>query len=165
MNKTPGSVYKIRFSDCDMFGHLNNSRYLDYMINAREDHLKDYYGFNLDEHYRNALGWVIGSHEIAYLRPAVYNEIVYIQSSLLSVGEELFHVETLMMNEKQDNLKAILRTKLIPVDTKTGRKRQHPADILDWAAKLVNDSINEQTSLQERTRELLNSYKTMRTPQ
>ena len=29
-----------RFSDCDPFGHLNNARYIDYFINAREDHLR-----------------------------------------------------------------------------------------------------------------------------
>ena len=52
MNKSPNSNYKIRFNDCDMFGHLNNSRYLDYLINAREDHLKDYYSFDFTEYYK-----------------------------------------------------------------------------------------------------------------
>ena len=42
MNKNPNLDYKIRFNDGDLFGHLNNSRYLDYFINAREDHLKEY---------------------------------------------------------------------------------------------------------------------------
>ena len=53
MEKTPKSRDKIRFTDCDMFGHLNNSRYLDYLINAREDHLKDFYNFDFNQYYRN----------------------------------------------------------------------------------------------------------------
>lgn len=35
------STAKIRFIDCDPIGHLNNSKYLDYMLNAREDHVED----------------------------------------------------------------------------------------------------------------------------
>ena len=49
----------IRFSDCDPFNHLNNSRYIDYFINAREDHLLAYHDFNLyDLAKEKKLGWV-----------------------------------------------------------------------------------------------------------
>jgi acyl-CoA thioester hydrolase len=37
----------VRFSDCDPFNHLNNSRYIDYIINAREDQLLKYYEFDI----------------------------------------------------------------------------------------------------------------------
>ncbi len=49
MNKTPHSLYTIRFTDCDPFGHLNNGRYIDYLLNAREDHLKTEYGVDLSQ--------------------------------------------------------------------------------------------------------------------
>ena len=39
LEKTIESKVKIRFPDCDPFNHLNNSKYIDYIINAREDHL------------------------------------------------------------------------------------------------------------------------------
>ena len=155
MNKNTTSVYKIRFNDCDMFGHLNNSRYLDYLINAREDHLKDEYSFDFTEYYKNDLAWVIGSHEIDYLRPALYNEMVTIQSTLLFVDNELLHVETIMMNEKQNQLKAIMRTKLVPVNIKTGRKVQHNPEFMNWAKTLENTEVNHQGNLQDRIKELL----------
>jgi acyl-CoA thioesterase FadM len=47
MELTPKSFYTIRFGDCDLFGHLNNARYLDYFINAREEHLKERYQVQL----------------------------------------------------------------------------------------------------------------------
>jgi acyl-CoA thioesterase FadM len=46
----PKSFYTVRFSDCDPMGHLNNARYIDYMLNAREDHLKQAYQINLLEY-------------------------------------------------------------------------------------------------------------------
>ncbi len=39
-NKTPEVLTSqaiIRFQDCDPYAHLNNGRYLDYFMNARED--------------------------------------------------------------------------------------------------------------------------------
>ena len=47
--KEPESRVIVRFQDCDPFGHLNNSRYLDYLINARKDHLVAAYGFDIYE--------------------------------------------------------------------------------------------------------------------
>jgi acyl-CoA thioesterase FadM len=41
---------KVRFSDCDPIGHLNNVKYLDYMFNAREDHVETFYGFTYEEY-------------------------------------------------------------------------------------------------------------------
>ena len=159
MEKTPKSKDKIRFTDCDMFGHLNNSRYLDYLINAREDHLKDVYNFDFNEYYNNDLAWVIGSHEIAYLRPAVFNEIVTIQSTLLNVNIESLHLETIMMNEEQNHLKAIMRSRLIPINIKTGRKEQHKSEFMKWAKTIENEVIQSDINLPQRVKELIEEFK------
>ncbi len=160
MNLNPSSTYKIRFNDCDLFGHLNNSRYLDYFINAREDHLKDYYDLDLPAYYKSGLGWVVGSHEIAYLKPARYNEEVTIRSTLLAVTPDQIHVEILMIGGDQNHLKAIMRTKLIPVNINTGKKQQHPADFTQWAQSLQNTIANQALDLQQRIGQLLAEFKT-----
>ena len=41
------SNMKIRFQDCDPFNHLNNAAYLNYFMNAREDHLIENYGIDI----------------------------------------------------------------------------------------------------------------------
>ncbi len=155
INKEPQSLYKIRFSDCDMYGHLNNARYLDYLINAREDHLKEHYQFDFMEYYQQDLAWVVSSHEIAYIHSAVYNEMVTIQSTLLSADSDLLHIETIMMNEKQDHIKAVMRSKLIPIHIKTGKKQQHSAEFMSWVAAIVNPVAAEQATLQDSIRQLL----------
>jgi acyl-CoA thioesterase FadM len=73
MERTPKSFYTVRFSDCDPLGHLNNSRYLDYLLNAREDHLWTAYGMEIRQWIRQGLGFVVSQHEIRYLRPVSYN--------------------------------------------------------------------------------------------
>ena len=159
MNKTPSSTYKIRFNDCDMFGHLNNARYLDYMINAREDHLKEHYNFNMAESYKNDAGWVAGSHEIVYMRPAVYNEIVSIQSQLIYADNFMLHVEIVMTDEIQKHIKAVMRTKLIPVNIKTGRRDPHKPGFLEWVSSLIDKDADVEADFQERIKQLSQQFK------
>ncbi|WP_162127899.1 acyl-CoA thioesterase [Flavobacterium phycosphaerae] len=155
MTTTPTSVYTVRFSDCDLFGHLNNARYIDYFLNAREDHLKHYHNLNLEEFYQNNIAWVVGGHEIAYLRPALYNETITIQSTLLKADTEYLLVETQMKNENQNHLKAIMRTRFVPVNTKTGRKIPHEPSFMEWAKTIENREVAEYTTLQERIEQLI----------
>ena len=67
MTITPKSFYRVRFNHCDPMGHLNNSAYIDYFINGREDHLKYEYDIDLADFARKGLAWVVGEHEIKYL--------------------------------------------------------------------------------------------------
>jgi acyl-CoA thioester hydrolase len=159
MNKNPNSVYTVRFNDCDLFGHLNNARYIDYFLNAREDHLKEYHNLNLSEYYKKDIAWLVGGHEIAYLRPALYNEVITIQSTLLIADNEFLLVETQMMNEKQNHLKAIMRTKLVPINTRTGRKEQHQPEFMEWAKTIENTEVDKQFNLQQRIKKLIIDFK------
>ena len=81
------TFYRVRFNHCDPFGHLNNSAYIDYMINAREDHLRQFHQLDLDDYYKQGIGWVVSNHEIQYVRPANYNETVCIQSDLIEAAD------------------------------------------------------------------------------
>ncbi len=155
MNKTPHSVYKIRFNDCDMHGHLNNARYLDYLLDAREDHLKSEYSFNLPEQYQKGNVWVVGGHEIVYLKPARYTEMVCIESTLLLADPHVLWVEMVMMDEKRTHVKSIMRTRFVPINPATGKKSEHGEEFLNWAKTLVNPDGNPNNSIQERAGELV----------
>jgi len=84
------TYYTVRFNDCDPFGHLNNSKYIDYMLNAREDHLSQFHNIELGDFHKQGFGWVVTNHEIQYIRPAAYNEKVCIQSDLIEAGDSHF---------------------------------------------------------------------------
>ena len=155
MNKTPSSVCNIRFNDCDMFGHLNNARYIDYMVNARQDHLKEAYNFDLMGYYKNNLGWVISQHEITYIKPAFFDEDVLIQSALLNADADALYVEVLMMNKNKTQLKAALRSKLTFINIKTGKRGQHSPEFMEWAKTLLVEERIYQMGLSERVKQLL----------
>jgi len=145
------SFYVVRFSDCDPFRHLNNARYIDYFLNAREDHLRNHYQMDLADFYRKGLGWVVLQHEIKYLRPAAFNEKICIRSGLLSGQNDFLHVEMLMLDEHLQQLKAIMHTSFVPVNITTGRRQPHEASFMEFIAdKIVLDNVQDIPTLQER---------------
>lgn len=150
MEKKLRSEYVIRFSDCDPFGHLNNARYLDYFLNAREDHLKTYYDMDLRDFYQQGLSWVVAGHEILYLRPANYNERVVIYSSLIQLAQDTLLVELTMLDEKESHHKSILWTRFVPVGVKTGRKEMHPQSFMDFANEVLVAGVDLQAGIKER---------------
>ncbi len=107
------SKMKIRFHDCDPFNHLNNSRYIDYIVTARGDQLLDNY--NLDIYklaQEKSIGWVSAQTQISYLTPAYLMEEVTIQTQLIAFSEKSLLFEGLIWNNDKMILKAVMWTKL-----------------------------------------------------
>ncbi|RYZ20918.1 MAG: acyl-CoA thioesterase [Chitinophagaceae bacterium] len=131
--KEPESKVRIRFPDCDPFRHLNNSRYIDYMINAREDQLMEYYGF---DPYRLAreqgLGWVAAQTQIAYLAPALPLELVTVKTRLLSASDKSLLLEAQMLNEENTVLKSVLWTRLVHFNIRSGKSEAHAPELQEF---------------------------------
>lgn len=141
LEKYPSSIHQIRFPDCDPYGHLNNGRYLDYFMNAREDHLKKYYGLDIFGYFHETgKGWVVGSNEIIYRRPANLMDVVKITSQVRDYSATHIEVEMLMTSEDGRVLKSLLRANFIPFDQKTGKAAPHEPELMDLLARVKVDS-------------------------
>ncbi|KQR94971.1 thioesterase [Chryseobacterium sp. Leaf180] len=132
MEKEVATKVKVRFSDCDPIGHLNNVKYLDYMFNAREDHVETYYGFTYEE-YRERTGctWIAIQNEIAYLREVRYNTQVIISSKTIEIQDRTSKVEILMKSLDEKTIHAVLWVTVIYFNVNTRRSEVHPQDIKD----------------------------------
>ena len=143
MEKFPQSFYPVRFSDCDPLGHLNNSKYIDYFLNAREDHLKEHYDIDLKVWVQQGNAFVVSAHEIRYLRPVTYNESVAIQSALIGWGDSSLLVEMTMFGRDRQ-LKAILWTTFTRIHPATGKRMMHPPEFRPWIDGALVEGIAEQ---------------------
>ncbi|UOE40806.1 acyl-CoA thioesterase [Chryseobacterium suipulveris] len=129
MEKELSSVVKVRFSDCDPIGHLNNVKYLEYMLNAREDHVEKGYGFTYEEYTRKtACTWITVQNEIAYLKEVRYNAKVIITSKTIEIGDRLSKVEIIMKSEDGKTIHSVLWLTVIYFDLKTRKSLPHPED-------------------------------------
>lgn len=123
---TPSSVMTVRFQDCDPFNHLNNGRYIDYFLNAREDHLLTHYGFDIYGIARETgLSWVVSTSQVAYLRPAFLMERVLIESQLVRYSGKHVEVEMRMWDEGKKLLKSLCWMSFVHFDLKQNKVAEH----------------------------------------
>ena len=127
--RTLTSTAIIRFQDCDPYSHLNNGRYLDYFMNAREDQVWHTYDFNIYEYSRTTgMGWVVTQNQIAYIRPALLMEEVTIESQLIESKGKFIKVEMRMFDSER-KLKSLLWAQFIHVDIRQGKSVNHPEEL------------------------------------
>lgn len=122
----------IRFQDCDPFNHLNNGRYLDYFMNAREDHLVAYYDIHIYDMARElGISWVVASNKIAYLRPAILMEKVVIESQIIFFSDRDTLVEMRMYNANKTELKALLWSNFVHYHMGDQRVEKHGPALME----------------------------------
>ncbi len=120
------SKVKIRFIDCDPLGHLNNSKYLDYMLNAREDHVDQNYDITYADIVKESGCTLIAiQNEIAYLREVKFNQIVDISSKIIEIFERTAKVE-ITMRDDSGKLNAVLWCTVIYFNLKTRKSETIP---------------------------------------
>lgn len=114
----------LRWGDMDALGHVNNSRYVDYLQDARVDFLfrtaKELGADDLET------GLLVARHEVQYRAPLVYREtpvaielwVSEIRAASFTVDYEILDVEP----ERRVYVEA--RTKLVPFDFTADRLRR-----------------------------------------
>lgn len=158
LDKTPLGTRMIRFQDCDPYGHLNNAKYIDYMINVREDHLMSEYGLNVFAMAQiDKRSWLVGHNEITYLKPAQVMEEVKIQTALIDYTEKYVKAEMVMMDKNSTHVKAVLWTKFYHFDFKEGQGAKHSDEMLELFERLKIDVVQE--SVEKRARFLARSLR------
>ncbi|MFY0644544.1 MAG: acyl-CoA thioesterase [Bacteroidia bacterium] len=140
------SEARIRFQDCDPFGHLNNARFIDYFLNARADQVLE--NFNIDIFGGSGFTWVVGSNQIAYFKQAKLNEAVLIETQIIAFTEKFLRVEMRMYDRAKKELKALLWVDSIPFSLVTQRSTPHSEELMKMFE--VNLMPVEQLTFEER---------------
>jgi len=157
------STHYIRFQDCDPFGHLNNARYINYFMNAREDQIARYYGFNLfaiaQELKKN---WVVTRNQIAYLAPAGIMEEIRIITRLIRMSETSLVVEGIMVDKAGKRVKAVSWMEFTFVSLATGRPTRHTEEMMDLFRAVVIDEQETAAGFEQRVQELKTLYRGLR---
>jgi len=150
----------IRFQDCDPFGHLNNVRYIDYFLNARQDHLAQNYDFHIFDHGKQTgQNWVVTKTQIAYLFPAFNTEEVIIKTQLIHMSDSTIVVEGVMLDKAMKRTKALIWMEFTYVSLATGRTTQHSEDLLALFRSVVIDGIYHPDGFNARIEHVKRQYR------
>lgn len=162
LTKEPSTLEKIRFEDCDPFGHLNNAKYLPYFFMAREKHVLDFYGFDITALGKSdGLNWFTRSAQIEYLRPVGYGTEVVITTRLISFSGLSLQVEAVMTDKSNEILHATGWVEFTFVNLKTGRPTKHTEDLMKLFSSihLDNEEI-ERADFRKRVKQIKASFRT-----
>lgn len=138
LERFPSSTGRVAFRDCDVFGHLHNSRYLDVFLEARERHLLEAYDFDVFEHTRETgQGWFVIRNEIVYVRPARFHERIHITTQLFDLSHTRLCVEFAMHDARGSELKALMWSVYRAVDILTSKPISHSRAFLERFEPIV----------------------------
>jgi acyl-CoA thioester hydrolase len=134
--KEPESLVVARFQDCDPFGHLNNARYIDYFLNARQDQIAEHYNLRTYEPGMQA-SWVIRTTQIAYVRPVAAMEEIRIRTRLVQFSDTSLVMEGLMLDKDARTLKALIWFDFVYISLANGRTAKHPEELMQRFESVV----------------------------
>ena len=162
--QTPETTHYIYFQDCDMLGHLNNARYLDYFLNAREDHTTTHYALNMGELAREQnAAWVITKHHLSYLKPARQGAQVRICSQLIHFDNSNLVLEMQMRSADGLRLLALLWSEMAYVSMPAGTRTDHANVMMDLLDELDVEDVNyDPDGFDDRVKEVRQQLKKQR---
>lgn len=148
------SKVKVRFHDCDPFNHLNNARYIDYIVSARGDQLIENYSFDIYQLLqKQGIGWVAAQTQISYLHPAYLMEEITIQTRLIGCGEKSLLLEALVWNDDKTVLKAVMWGKLVHFSLITKKSQEHSPQLMEFFQSIVHP-LEQQPDFESRVEAL-----------
>jgi acyl-CoA thioester hydrolase len=123
-------TFRVRYYECDAYGHLNNANYLRYMQEAAFD-ASAAAGYDFSRYAEMGQHWLIRETEIEYLRPLRYGEAVEVKTWVAD-----FHrVRSRRMYEIRlrgtEELAARGSTDWVFLDTGTGRPVSIPRPLAE----------------------------------
>jgi thioesterase-3 len=120
---------KVRGYHLDMYQHVNNARYLEFLEEARWHFIES--KIDLIEWTKKGLGFVVASITINYRKPASLDQVLEIQSKLSRINVRSATIEQRIYLENTEILIADAEVTFVIVNTKTGKPVSLEGELLE----------------------------------
>lgn len=115
------SELRVRPDDIDMFNHVHNSKYLDYVLAARYEQMEKFYGMPWEHFTKQGLGWVVSHVDINFKRPLLMNDLMLIRTGILAMNDKGCSVQFEIINHKTGKVASDGIFDYVLIDLNTGR--------------------------------------------
>ncbi len=104
MEKNQYSIFeselKVRPDDIDMFNHVHNSKYFDFVLAARYEQMDKFYKMSMEEFMKSGYGWVVRTAYVDFKRPMILGDTAIIRTGLLTINEKGCRVQFEIQNQR-----------------------------------------------------------------
>jgi acyl-CoA thioester hydrolase len=118
-----------RFSDFDMYGHVNSAVYFSYFEYARLQALGEVF-----EDVVDSIWFVVAKQSCDYLEPILLKDTVFIELKVAKVGKSSFDLEYFVKNNQKVFAKGF--TTLVAIDKNTKKATPLTQDIQNYLSKV-----------------------------
>lgn len=119
---------QLRFNDIDMFGHVNNSVYLQFFDLAKLDYIHNVLGKDFNA---QSIAMVVANINCDFHSPAKIDEQLEVLTAVIAVGDKSMVLEQRIQNLKNGDVKCTARTVMVGFDIATSESAQIPDVVLD----------------------------------
>jgi YbgC/YbaW family acyl-CoA thioester hydrolase len=123
------SEIPVRPDDIDMFQHVHNSRYLDYIQAARYDQMTRCYKMSMEEFMIMGYGFVVKKAELNFKRALVMGDMMLISTQVKEFLGSDITVEFEIVNKKNEKIYCDGIMLYTMINLKTGRSEKVPEEI------------------------------------
>lgn len=123
------SEIPVRPDDIDMFQHVHNSRYLDYIQAARYDQMIRCYKMSMEEFIIMGYGFVVKKAELNFKRALIMGDIMLISTQVKEFNGSDIVVEFEIVNKKNEKISCDGFMLYTMINLKTGRSEKVPDEI------------------------------------
>lgn len=125
MENTAYSIFeselKVRPDDIDMFNHVHNSKYFDYVLAARYDQMAECYKMPMESFLENGFGWVVRTAMVEFKRPLVLGDVITVRTGILTINEKGCRVQFEIKNKRTGKVASDGWFDYVMIDISTGK--------------------------------------------
>ena len=125
------SEFRVRPDDIDMFNHVHNSTYFDYVLAARYDQMERCYGMSMEAFMEQGLGWVVRTAHVDYKRPLVLGDEFSVETCIKTIHEKGCRVHFEIKVKKTDKVACDGWFDYTMIDMKSGRGLKVPPEVIE----------------------------------
>lgn len=122
---------KVRPDDIDMFNHVHNSKYLDYVLAARYEQMEIDYKMSMKEFLLSGFGWVVKTALINFKRPLNLGDEFIVSTTIQSINKVGCKVIFEIVNLKTKKVNADGDLDFVMIDLKSGKSSQLTQEMID----------------------------------
>ncbi|MBC7743923.1 MAG: acyl-CoA thioesterase [Flavobacterium sp.] len=123
--------FKVRPDDIDMFNHVHNSTYFDYVLAARYEQMETNYGMPMEEFLSKGLGWVVRTAFVDYKRSLGLGEFFFVETGIDSINSKGCRVSFEIKNKKTRKVVCDGWFDYVMIDIKTGRSMKVSEEMIE----------------------------------
>lgn len=115
------SEFKVRPDDIDMFNHVHNSKYFDYVLAARYEQMAEFYKMPMEEFLKQGYGWVVRTAHVDYKRPLGLGDYFSVETGIDTINEKGCRVSFSITISKTGKIACDGWFDYVMIDTVSGR--------------------------------------------